>query len=141
METLLLCPLTFSGIRAHQVPRQRHLAPLSSLDLNPTYRFWSLSIFFFFFWSFRRGCFHFIAFFSSHVFYPWSKQLGEREVLVFLETFPLSRQTASGVHRYPFWLAYWALKLRLFPPIPASTGHKTSFDHARFVADIGSLSL
>ena len=75
------------------------------------------------------------------MFYPWNKQLGEREVLVFIGTSPLSRPTAFGVHRYLFWLAYWALKLRLFPPILASTGHKTSFDHARFVTDTGSLSL
>lgn len=42
--TLLLCPVTFSGTRAHEVPRQGHLAPTLSLDLNPTYRFESLSL-------------------------------------------------------------------------------------------------
>ena len=101
--TLLLCPVTFSGTRAHEVPRQRHLAPLLSLDLNPTYRFWSLSLslFFFFLCCFRRGCFHFIPFFFSHVFYPQSKQLGGREVLVVPEGFPLIQTNSLWGPRVP----------------------------------------
>lgn len=62
----------------------------------------SLSLFFFFFLCcFRRGCFHFIPFFFSHVFYPRSKQLGGREVLVVPEGFPLIQTNSLWGPRVP----------------------------------------